>query len=69
MLLSLKFLQTKPQLNNLNITYNSLYTVIKNRDEKETVDDHFEDNENDYINYEDFMSPNNSIRIKPQGTI
>ena len=31
----MKFLQTKPQVKNMNINYNDLYyTVIRNRDEK-----------------------------------
>ena len=35
--------------------YDSYYTVIKNRDEKETVDNQ---NENDYINFIDFITSN-----------
>ena len=35
-----KFLQTKPQIKNMNIkNYDLYYTVIKNRDEKEIVND------------------------------
>ena len=35
----MKFLQTKPQVKNLNINYYDLfYTVIKKRDDKENVD-------------------------------
>ena len=38
-LLLMKFLQTKPQVKNMNIKYYDLhYTVIKNRDDKEIVD-------------------------------
>ena len=38
----------------MNINYYDLYyNVIKNRDDKEIVKDHYEDNEKDYINYED----------------
>ena len=34
-ILLMKFLQTKPQIKNMNINYYDLYyTVIKNRDEK-----------------------------------
>ena len=42
-LLLMKFLQTKPQVKNMNnIYYDSYYTVIKNRDEKEIVDNQYE---------------------------
>ena len=41
-LLLMKFLQTKPQVKNINIIcYDLLYTVIKNRDEKDNVEDQF----------------------------
>ena len=54
-LLLMKCLQNKPQVKSMNINYCDLYyTVIKNRDEDEIVDDKFE---NDYINYEDFITP------------
>ena len=63
----MKFLQTKPQVKNMNINYYDLnYTVIKNRDEKEIVDD---TNENDFININDFITPNHNISIKPRETI
>ena len=59
----MKFLQTKPQIKNMNSTYYDLYyTVIKNR--KETVND----NENDYINFNEFITPNHYIGIKPRET-
>ena len=65
-LLILKFLQTKPQVKNMNIIYNDLfYTVIKNKDENEIVND----NENDYINFHDFITPNNYVGIKHRETI
>ena len=52
----LKFLQTKPQIKNLNMNYYDLYyTVIKNRDDKEIVNDRYEDNENDYVNFKDIV--------------
>ena len=45
----MKLLQTNPQVKNMIINYFDLYyTVIKNRDEKEYVDDK---HENDYIRY------------------
>ena len=43
--------------------------MIRNRNEKEIVIDQYEDNENDYINSNDFFSPkpyngrNNNIEI------
>ena len=62
-LLLMKFLQTKPQVKNMNINYYDLYyTVIKNRNEKEIGDNQYE---NDYGNYEDFLIPNH----KPRETI
>ena len=37
------FLQTKPQVKNMNINYHDLYyTVIRNRDDKEIVDNQYE---------------------------
>ena len=48
-----KFLQIKPQVKNMNNNYYDLYyTVTKNRDEKESVNDQ---NENDYINFNDIF--------------
>ena len=48
--LLLKFLQTKLQVKNMNTTYHDLYhTVIKNRVDKENVNDKYENNEIDYI--------------------
>ena len=61
-LMLMKFLQTKPQVKNMNNNYYDLYyTVIKIRDEKEIIDNQYE---NDYINYEDFIIPNHNISIK-----
>ena len=58
-LLLMKFLQTKPQVKNTNSSYFDLYyTVIKVRDENKDIDNHYEDKENDYINYRDFITPN-----------
>ena len=63
--LLVKFLQTKPQVKNLNINYYDLYdTVIKNRDEKEIVNI-----ENEYYNFNDFITPNHYIEIKPREKI
>ena len=65
--LLMKFLQTKPQVKNMNIKYYYLcYTVIKNRDHEEIVKDKYEDKENIYNNYEDFITANHYIGIKPR---
>ena len=58
----MKFLQTKPQAKNMNINYYDLYyTVIKTRDENDN-------NENDYINFNDFITRNQYIGIKSRET-
>ena len=63
-LMLMKFLQTKSQVKNMNINYHDLYyTVIKNRNEKEIMIG--EDDENDYINFNDII-PNHNISIKPR---
>ena len=65
-LLLMKHLQTKSQVKNMNINYYDLYyTDIKNGDEKEIVDNQYE---NDFFNYEDFVIPNLNISIKPRET-
>ena len=64
-LLLMKFLQTKPQIKNMNINYYDLYyTVIKVRDEKKDIDKQYENDENDYINFNDFINPKHYIGIK-----
>ena len=62
----MKFLQTKPQVKNMNINYYDLYyTVIKTRDENRDIDIQNENDENDYINFNDFIIPNlNFLSIK-----
>ena len=63
--LLMKFLQTKPQVKNMNIKYYDLYyTVIKKRDEKENVDNKNEVNENDYNIFIASISPNHFIGRK-----
>ena len=48
-----KIFQTKPRVKNMTIIYYDLYyTVIKNRDEKEIVDNQYE---NDYNNFNDIV--------------
>ena len=62
-LLLINFLQTKPQVKKMNNNYYDLYyTVNKKRDDKEIVDDKYE---NDYIDFNDFIIPNH----KPRETI
>ena len=69
-LLLMIFLQTKPSVKNTNIDYYDLfYTVIKNRDEKVILIDKNEDNKNDYITYEDFITPNHYIGRKNNNEI
>ena len=64
-LLLMKFLQTKPEVKNMNINYYNLYyTVIKNRDENKDIDNQYENAYNDYINFNDFINPNHYIGIK-----
>ena len=61
-LMLLKFLQTKPQVKILNINYYDFYyTVIKNRKEKDIVDNQ---NENDFIIFNDVIKPNRYVGIK-----
>ena len=67
LLLLMTFLQTKPQVNNMNINYYDLYyTVTKNRDEKEIVDDKFE---NDFFSFNFFITPIQYVRIDPRETL
>ena len=68
-LLLMKYLQTKPQIKNMNINYYDLYyTVIKVRDENRDIDNQYEDDDNDYINFNDII-PNHNISIKPRETL
>ena len=65
-LLLMKFLQTKPQVRKMNNNYYDLcYTVIKNRDDKEIIDNKYE---NDYIKFNDII-PNHNISNKPRETM
>ena len=60
--LVMKCLQTKPQVKNMSINYYDLhYTVIKNRDEKEIVDNQYE---NVFISLNDVVIPNHYVGIK-----
>ena len=63
-LLLLKFLQTKPQIMNMNnIYYDLYYTVIKVTDENKDIDNQYENDDNGYINFNDIV-PNHYIGIK-----
>ena len=63
----MKFLQTKPEVKNMNITYYGLYyTVFKKRDERDNVHNQYE---NDCINFSDFLTPNHYIGIKNDNSI
>ena len=56
-LLLMKVLQTKPQVKSMNINYYDIfYTVKKKRKNKEFVND--DEYENEYINFDDFSTPN-----------
>ena len=62
-LLSTKFQETKPQVNDMNSNYYDLYyTNFKNRIETKVVND--DEYENDYINFIDFITPNHCIKRK-----
>ena len=64
------FLQTKPQVKNMNINcYDLYYTVIKNRDKKNNVDDKYENNENVYINSNDIINCNHYNGRKKDNSI
>ena len=70
LLLLMKFLQTKPDIKNMNINYYDLYnTVNKVRDENKDIDNQYENDFNDYIDINDFIAPNHYIGIKPRETI
>ena len=63
-LILMKYLQTKPQVKNMNIKYYDLYyTVIKNRDENKDIDNQYENDENDSINF-NYIVLNHYIGLK-----
>ena len=69
-LLLMKFLQTKPQLKNMNIKYYDLYyTIIKTRDKNKDIDNQYENDYNDYINFYNYINPNHYIGIKNNNEI
>ena len=66
----MQFLQTKPQVKNMNIdSYSLYYTVIKTRDDNEVVLVKYENYENDYNNFNDIITPNHYVGITPRETI
>ena len=63
--LLLKFLQTKPQGKNMNFNYYDIYyTVINVRDENKDIDNQYENDYKDYINFNDIITPKQYIGIK-----
>ena len=49
----------------MNINYYDFYyTVIKTRDENKDIDNQYENDENDYIDINEFIPPNHYIGIK-----
>ena len=66
----MKFLQTKPQIKNMNINYYDLYnTVIKVRNENKDIDNQYENDGNDFTIFNDFINPNLYIGIKKNNEI
>ena len=64
-LLLMKLLQSKPEVKNMNINYYDLYfTVIKTRDKNKDIDNQYEKDDNDNINFNEFVTPNHHIGIK-----
>ena len=62
LLLLMKFLQTKPQVKNMNINYYDLYyTVIKTGDGNKAIDNQSDNDENDYIDINDFITLNHKL--------
>ena len=65
--LLMKFLQTKPRVENMNITYFDLYfTVIKTRDENKDIDNQYENDDNDYLSLNDVFIPNHYVGLKKE---
>ena len=62
----MEFLQTKPDVKNMNINYTDLYyTVIKTRDENKNIDNQYENTYHDYLDINDFfITPNHYIGRK-----
>ena len=57
-LLLLKFLPNKSQVKNMNKYYYYLYyTIIENGDEKEIVNNNYEDKQGEYFTFNDVITP------------
>ena len=68
-ILIMKFSQTKPHIKNMNINYYDLYyTVIKVRNQNKDIYNQYENDDNDYINFNDIV-PNHYIGIKNNNKI
>ena len=66
----MKFLQTKPEVKNMNNSlYDLFYSVTKVRDENKDINNQYEDDNYDSINFNDIITPNHYIGIKPRETI
>ena len=49
--------------------YDVYFTVIKVRDENKDIDNQYENDDNDYINFHDIITPNHYIGIKKNNEI
>ena len=64
-ILLMKFLKTKPEVKYMNIkNFDFFYTVIKVRDENKDIDNQYENDDNDYIDINAFITPNHYVGIK-----
>ena len=64
------FLQTKPQIKERNINYYDLYnTVIRIRNENKDIDNQYENDYHDYIDINNYITPNHYIGIKNNNEI
>ena len=51
----------------MNISCYDLYhTTIKTRDENKVIDNQYENDDNDYINFNDFITPNHYVGTKKE---
>ena len=61
----MKLLQTKPQVENMNINYYDLfYTVIRIRFENKDIDNEYEDYDNYYFDIKDFITPHLYVGVR-----
>ena len=68
--LLMKFVQAKPLVKNMkNYFYDLYYTVIEVRDENKDIDNQYENDDNEYINFYGCITPNHYIRIKKKKEI